>query len=240
MAKSANVNTRVYLDEFNLSGDLNSFNQDVTQETPVVTSFSDTGPRRLVANYDAMIGFLGFGQFADNGMDEQLHLLLADDAAHYIAILPGANAIGSIAYEHVAQFTNMPRSGAIGGAVLHNFDASGRAGMYRGLVLGNKTSTGAESLAGQNMGTTAATQTFAVTFRLMSFTGTSITMVIQESSDDAVGDPYASIAGLTSGALSAAGVVRVTTNAVTEAWKRLQTTGTYSSAVILVTAGVLS
>jgi hypothetical protein len=81
---------------------------------------------------------------------------------------------------------------------------------------------------------------FRVIFRLLSFTGTSITMKLQGSSDDGAGDAYADIAGLTSGALTAPGVVVVTTTATLEAWKRVVCSGTFSAASVVVTAGVVA
>ena len=43
-----------------------------------------------------------------------------------------------------------------------------------------------------------------------------------------------------SGALTAVGAVRATTTAATEAWKRVNISGTFTSATILVTAGTVS
>lgn len=237
MAKVSNLATRVYMDEFNWSGVLNSTEQRINQETPVVTAFSDAGPRRVVGNYDAEHSDLGFFDSDDDGYDEQVFALL-DNTEHYLTKLFGANAIGSIAYDHVISLVNQPRSAQAGGAVLLNFDSAGRDGVVRGLVLGNKVTTGAESLTGYNQGVTTAGTIYAAIFRVLAFDGTDITLKIQESSDDAAADAYADIVGLTA-TFTGIGVERDTITIVTEAWKRLNISGDFTSATILVTGGVV-
>jgi hypothetical protein len=235
-----NPNSRIYLDEFDLSGVLNSITQNVDQATPVVTCISDAGPRRIVANYEMKANALGFFEPTDDGYDEQIWAMLNDgDTDHYLTHLFGASAIGNVAYDMVARISGQPRSAAVGGAILLNYDTEGANGIVRGLVLGNKTTTGAESLTGQNQGVTTAGTIYAVIFRVLTFNGTNITLKVQESSDDGAGDAYADIAGLTSGALTDIGVVRATTVAATEAWKRLDISGTFTSCAIVVTAGTV-
>lgn len=238
MGKAAASTFRVYLDQYALSGYLNSSQFTLDQETPVVTTFSDAGPRRLVGNYDHSHEDNGFFDGVDNAVDEILHALVGDSADHYLGKCPDGDSENDIAYEAIVRLIGKPLSAAEAGAVLLNFSAAGAGGFSRGLVLGSKTSTGAENLTGRNMGATTAGQIFQAVFRLITFSGTNITMKLQESQNDG-GDPYADITGLTSGALTAAGIVRVTTAAATEAWKRVNIAGTFSSALILVTAGLV-
>lgn len=240
MAKKPANAIRVYVDEFDFSGFLNSSSQDLTQETPVVTCFSDTGPRRVVGNYDFALKQMGFFDPADNSFDEQTFLLLADSDDHYIGIAYELAAENTIAYEFLVRNAAQPRSGATGGAVITGFDSGGSGGVSRSLVLASVTTTGAENRTGRNMGATSAGEVFQAVFRVLSFSGTDITLKIQESSDNGSGDAYADVAGLTSGALTAAGVVRTTTTAATEAWKRVNISGTYTSALVVVTAGLVA
>ncbi len=240
MAKQPSKQIRVYLDQYNLSGDLTSTSKDITQETPVVTSISDAGPRRLVGNYDHTDKLLGFFDGVDEGIDERIFALLGDNSDHLLGVAYEAAAENTILYEALAKLMGQPRSGAVGGAVLLNFDMAGSGGLSRSLVLGSKTSTAAENLTGRNMGATTAGQVFQAVFRVLAFTGTNITLRLQESQDNGGADPYADIAGLTSGALTGIGAVRATTTAATEAWKRCVLSGTYTSALILVTAGLVA
>lgn len=242
MAKVANTATRTYFDEFDLSGELNSFGIDFEQEVTKSEGFSDTGPRRVIGNYDHSGSFLGMFEPTSGAYDDNIFAAIGDSSDHYMAVAPGANAEGSIVYERTVRVSDEPRSAQTGGLVLLNFDDEGAAGHVRGIILGNSTETGAGTSTGINQGATTTTAEYQVVFRLITFTGTDITIKVQQSSDDGSGDAYADVSGLTSGSLAAAGVVRVSTTASTEAWKRLDfsTSGGFSSAVILVTAGLVT
>lgn len=240
MAKLPNVATRVYLDEFNLSGDLNAFTLNINQETPVCTAFSDEGPRRIIGNHDYDAGYIGFLEPVTLLYDEQIFDLLGDGSDHYIASCPGANAEGSVVYEGTYRLSGQPRSAELGGVVMLNFDVEGSGGLVRGVVLGNSVETGTGQSTGIEQGATVSPEEYQVVFRLIAFTGTDITIKVQESQNDDSGDPYADVSGLTSGALTEIGVVRASTTASTEAWKRLDFSGTFSSATILVTGGSVS
>lgn len=239
MAKQPANNSRIYLDEFNLSGSLNGITRRVTQEIPIASAFSDAGPRRVVGNYDHEHSALGLFDGTAGEIDAIIHSLL-DGSDHYLMETFGGGNAGDVCYDAVVALGEKPLSAQLGGVQVLNFDAMGRGPEYRGLILGLKTSTGAENLTGVNQGTTTSGQVYAVTFRVISFTGTDITLTVEESSDNGSTDAFATISGLTSGSLSAAGVVRVTTTAATEAYKRvaITTSGGFSSAAIVVTAGV--
>lgn len=76
---------------------------------------------------------------------------------------------------------------------------------------------------------------------LMAFTGTSVTIKLQQSSDNGVGDAWADVVGGSFGALSAAHqglrIATARTQAV-ERYLRVVTTGTFSNAVFRVSATV--
>lgn len=239
MAKVAAHGTRIYLDEFNLSGYLNSSEMSVEQEVPIVTTFADAGPRRVVGNYDYENSEMGYFDGVDDAFDEQVHALLGSTDDHNLTKCWGSASEGGIAYDQVVRLTSKPLEAEVGGAVLLKWDSSGGGGIVRGHVLANVTSTGAEQRAGVNQGAKASGSTYAVVFRVLSFDGTNITLKVQESSDNGSGDAYADVAGLTSGALTGIGVVRATTTAALEAWRRVDISGTFNSALVLVTAGVV-
>ena len=239
MAKLPASSQKVWLDEFALATDLTAAGLDVTQEIPTVTTLGDAGPRRLVGNYDFAMPYLGLFDFTDDAYDEQIHLLLESAADHYATIALGS-AIGDVAYDGVCSLVSQPREASLGGAVALNFDLAGRESLSRGVLLGNKTTTGAEDLTGVNQGATVANQTYRAIFRIISFTGTNITLTIEESQNDGGGDAYGAIAGLNSGAQTGVGVWEAETTSATEAWKRLAVSGTFTSVVIVVSAGVLA
>jgi len=236
VAKYAASPTRIYLDEFDFSGSMTATSLDITQEAPVTTCFPDAGPRRLVGNYEFAQSHSGLFEPTDDGFDEQVFLLLADGTDHYLTQLFGANVAGSIAYDSIVQLTAEPRSAAIGGAVLLNFDTAGAGGLSRGLVLASKLSTGGEIIAAKNCGATGAGTQLRAFYRVLAFTGTNIIIHIEDSATE--GGAYVDIAGLTA-TFTGIGVECDTVMVATNIWKHVVTAGTYTSALILVTLGVV-
>lgn len=108
------------------------------------------------------------------------------------------------------------------------------------LTAGKRSDTTATNGSSYDYGATVGTTNFGLQFyyQLYSFTGTSVTIKIQSSSDDAVGDPYADVTGATTGALSAIGAGRIATSNVLaiERYLRVATTGTFSQATFAVLA----
>jgi len=243
MAKQPARWMRIWLDEFALSSELASAALQLQQALAQVDTFGDAGPRRVVDNYDFTLPFLGFLEPTDEGYDEQIHALLESASDHYVTLGIGEgqapDETGGVAYDALARLSAQPRSAQTGGAILLNFDLAGSGGLSRGRFLASKTSTGAENLGGVNMGATAAGAVFRAIFRLIAFSGTNITLTVEESQNDGAGDAYAAISGVNSGALTAPGVVAAQATAATEAWKRLAITGTFSSALVAVSAGVV-
>ena len=239
MAKVAAHSARHYLDIFALAGYLSAFDLGVEQETPVVTTFGDTGPRRLAANYDHTHELGGFFDGADDTYDETLFALLTTSSDYHLLHAPEGLTEGKVAYEALVRLASEPRSGSVGGAVLLNLSATGSNHLARGWVLRNATATGTGNGTGQNLGATSAGAIVVATYRVLSGTFTSISMQVQQSTDDGAGDAYSAIADLNSGAITSAGVTRTTTTGATEAWKRLSVTAfSGTNAVILVTLAV--
>ena len=239
MAKVSNTGTRIWLNQYDLSGFLNAAALNVTQETPVVTTFSDAGPRRVVGNYDHAHEHTGFFDGVNDLIDEAIHSLITFDTVEYsLGQMFGSSSEGEIVYESLVALSSKPLSGAVGGAVLLNQNYVGRNSAFRGIILRNATVTGTGNGTGRNMGASTSGQTFRVVFRVFSGTFTSIGLKLQESTDDAAADAYADIAGLAD-TLTVVGVSGKTTTAATEAWKRLVVSGfTGTNAVIGVTAGI--
>jgi hypothetical protein len=238
VAKLSAARTRCYLDEFDISGSINSVDLGLKQVIIPVPCFGDIGPKKIVGNYDHNFKFTGFGDFVNDAFDEQVAVNFRTDEDHYLSTVFGTTE-GSIGYDDLVRTMDEVRSGQVDGAQLLNLGGEGSGGRARATLL-RVGSVTAGNGTGRNTGISTSPAVFRVIFRLLSFTGTSITMKLQGSSDDGAGDAYADIAGLTSGALTAPGVVVVTTTATLEAWKRVVCSGTFSAASVVVTAGVVA
>ena len=240
MAKVAsNPNTRVWLDQYDITGFANASSMDITQELMVATALSDAGPRRIVGNYDHKHSVTALFDGVAAQSDAIIESLLGDDDDHYLCAAFGANAENSVAHSAIVKLVQRPHRTASGQLIILETQLEGANGIARGLVLANFTASGTGARTGRNQGTTTSGQTYQAVVRVLSGTFTSITVRIQESSDDGGVDLYADIAGMTT-TLTAAGVARLTTTAATEAWKRVNIQAfTGTSAVIVVTGGVV-
>lgn len=252
MSKTPARSIRVYLDHVAAYSSLNSSAQNISQATPSVECFGDNGPKVIVDKYDYDHDDMGFfePEAADpeggfTGIDEEVWTRMFlesavddEDVDRYLGKCFAGITEGNVAYESVVRLASVPRSAQIGGAVMMGFKSVGAGRLFRGLVLRSGTLTGGGNGTGQNVGGNAEGDTLRVIFRLISFTGTSITLKVQHA--PTVGGSYVDVAGLTSGALTERGIVVAETTLAVDDFLRVVTSGTFTSAAILVTAGVLT
>ena len=234
MAKIHAHQTRIWLDEHKLSQSLTSWEQALSQEQPVVTALEDEGPRHRTGNYDAQLSYAGLFDPAD--LNPRVHALLSDGEDHYAGHLIGA-ADGSVAYDIPGRLVGEPISGAAGGPVLLTWTASGSGGVSRGLVMGSGLHAAANNRPGIDIGAKVAGPIYRVVFRLAAKTSGNIILRIGEA--DAEIGPYTVVTALTSGSLAASGIVVAETSGVLKRWLRVQISGGFTDAEILVTAGIV-
>ena len=242
MAKVASHPSRIWLDQYALAAYLTATEVKVDQETARVDCFADTGPRRIVGNYDHAGSHMGlFDAAASDALDPVVSAAFAADTDHYLAQAFGSAAENAVVYERVVRLKGRPQKAATGTAILLNIEEEGSGPMVRGRILRSAAVTATGNGTGRNLGATTSGQLTVVTYRILAVSGTgSITLQCQESSDDGGGDAYASIAALASGALTTVGVTRKTTTGATEAWKRISVSAFsgFTSVTILATVGV--
>lgn len=248
MAKKHGACFRLYFDELNISGLANKFSRKIKVDTADVSNFGGGGHKEyLEGAYDWSGDFTGFFDNTDDGWDEVAFDRLANGTHHYAgqvlaASLAAPAAAGDTCWEDVVQWTDQPREFDLGGAIALSGSLQGDGGTAQGAVnyAGSATATG--SKPGVNHGATIATQTVVVTYRVLAVTGAgSLTINLEESSDDGGADAYAAIADLASGTLTGVGTTRKTYTGVTEAWKRINvaTFVGFTSVTLLVTITVL-
>lgn len=244
MAKKHGKDAGLLLDGFDLGAVASASTLGISIETAEVTTFSSLAKEYLEGN----AGFTGsFSSFMDTGTDRWNHVafskLTTQDDDHYACweapTSGAAHTAGNVVYEGIVRWTGQPREFSMTDAIMLNGDWQGTDALARGEVnySGTVTATGVKT--GRNMGATVANTKLVATFRLLAVSGSgSVTLRINESSDDGGGDAYAAITGLTSGAMTTVGTcVRATTVAATEAWKQVECTAYsgFTSVTVLVT-----
>ena len=95
MAKQPAKNLNITISGVSLEDDFDDVTLNIEQETPIVTAFSDTGPRRVVGNYDVNVEARGNGDFAAAQVDATIFALLNAAAAQAVTIDPTGNVAGA-------------------------------------------------------------------------------------------------------------------------------------------------
>lgn len=88
MAKQPSKNVDISVSAVPLEDDADSFNLTVTPATPVVTAFSDTGPRRVMDNFDYTLDLSGAADFASGQSDDTLFDLTTNAAGGAVSVDP--------------------------------------------------------------------------------------------------------------------------------------------------------
>jgi hypothetical protein len=238
VAKISAVNERIYIDHHALSTSLSTAQTSVDRELPVVTGFSDVGPRRVLGNYDHGIDANGFFDGAASGIDGVIDALRSGgptQVCHQFGV-----ALGDLVYEHRGEVSNQPRSSRNGEAVMLNFGLVGAAAMFRGnlLTTDQDTATAAVNGTGVNVGASTATQIIVAVIRVISMTASNINITIQDSPNNST---WANT-GLQKLAITAAGIHYLTSTEATDIWKRYELSNFTGggNAVIHISHGILA
>ena len=203
-----------------------------------MTGLDKSGHERLQGLQTGRIAFTGF--FNDAALQEHIALKLIP-TADVIGTVFKTAALAAVACSLTGKRTNYPVTRAADGAmgtgteILSNSDQ-----LNYGLALtaGKRTDTGATNGVGVDFGVGSTTFGMVAYLHIFAFTGTSITVTIQESSDDAVGDPYAAVTGGAFTAATALGAQRIETSLTqtVERYLRAVTTGTFNPCTFAVMA----
>lgn len=237
MAKQGGMGDNFYIGGYNVSGDIGSLER------------ISGGPAALEVTGIDKSGFERIGGRRDGGMEWTAYFDPATDQAHdRLSLLPTTDQIvtycrstvlGAPAASTVAKQLNYDPTYGDDGSFTFKVEAQSSAATGvewgRQLTAGRRTDTEAtdgdsvDLLASSSFGLQAYLHVFA-------FTGTSVTVKLQESSDDGAGDAWADVTG--GGFTAATGVtsqrIATATNLTVERYLRVVTTGTFSDAVFAV------
>lgn len=244
MTKTAGLGDQFYFSGNDLGGDIQQLSRIYG------------GPAALDSTDITQRGMSRFGGLRDGGFEATAFFDPAVGASHAVlSALPTADVLGT--YHHVNSAAGTPAIGdpaasciakqidyganrSQDGQLLFQFPVMANGfGLEWGFLAtpGKLTQGGAGNGASLNLGS-AGPGAFGLQayLHVFAFTGTSITVKLQSSSDNGAGDAFADIAGATFLAASAAGTwQRIAVAAATiEQYIRIVSTGTFSNAVFLV------
>lgn len=233
MTKQSGLGDRLYVSGYDLSGDIGSIQRVAG------------GPAALDLTDITQLGFGRVGGLRDGGIDFTAWFDKASNLAHpRLSALPTADiittycrglGIGSAAASCVAKQINYdPTRGADGSLAFAVNTQSNAFGTEWGVQLTSGLRTDVAATNGASLDGTAAT-TFGAQFYLQvtAFTGTSVTVKIQDSADNSA---WLDLAGATFVAATAAGSQRIAMTGTVRRYLRVATTGVFTNATFLVQA----
>jgi hypothetical protein len=244
MAKSSGLGDNLYVGGYDLSGDIGSLGNISGGPAALdVTSIDKAGYERIGGVRDGNLGFTAFFNKATN--QEHLRLSLLPTTDQILTYCRGT-ALGNTAACLVGKQINYDGKRGADGSL--TFDSEAQANGYglewgRQLTAGKRTDTTATSGTGVDFGLGSSgtgPSTFGAQFYLQvfAFTGTSVTVKIQESSDNGGADAWTDVVGGSFTAATGITSQRIATAAgqTVERYLRAVTTGTFSNAVVSVVA----
>lgn len=233
MAKSSGLGDNCYVGGYDLSGDIGSLSKIGGGPAALdVTSINQSAHDRVGGHRDAGIDFTAWWNDAAGAMFPALSpLTTADVIVSYFRGTTQGNAAASM----VAKQVNFDPTRGQDGSLSVSVNALGNA---YGLEWGRMLTAGVRADTTATNGTAyldpgGATTTFGLQayLHVFAFTGTSVTVKLQESSDNA-GDAYADVVGGGFTAATAIGAQRIATatGLSVEKYLRVVTTGTFTVA----------
>ncbi len=237
MAKQTGLGDRLLVAGYNLSGDVGAIS-DLSSPMSVLpaTGIDKSAMERLAGEHDGSISFLAYFNKASGQAHPRLSALPTSN--QLVTYCRGA----SLGSPGAAMFSKQ-----IGYDGTRADDGSFTFAVNAELADGHVMQWGRQGTAFLRTDTTgtsgasiddAASSAFGLTayLHVTAFTGTSVTVKLQESSDDGGGDAFADVVGGAFTAATAIGTQRIATASglTVERYLRVVTTGTFSSATFCV------
>lgn len=236
MAKQTGLGDNLYVDEFNITGDVGSV-QTISSPRGVlpVTGIDKLAPERRHSFKD---GALTFRTFHNDDTGQAVPTLKTRPTADRIVSYFRGTTIGNVAACMVTKQIGFdPTRGEDGSLTYMTSCVANGFGLEWGRMLtaGQRTDGSATNGSSLDYGAAIGSTLFGVQlyYHLFAFTGTSVTIALQDSTDNS---SFAAVPAATSGALTAVGKGRVASSAVEQVdrYLRIATSGTFSNAVFAV------
>lgn len=238
MAKESGLGANYYLGEYNLSGDSNSFGPiSKSIATLDLTGVDKEAYERLAGKLDAEISWVSFWNPTNS------HLALKVRSRNdMIGSYFHRTTIGSPVASCVGKQLTYDPSRAADGGYTANVQILANAWWMdwgKALTTSPRTDTGATNGTGVDF-SAAGSFGLQAYLHVVSFTGTSATVKLQQSSDNGSGDAWADVTGGGFTTVTGATSERIATarDQAVERYLRVVTTGTFSELEFVVQATV--
>lgn len=238
MAKQSGLGDNLYVGGYDLSGDINSLRR--VGGGPIardITGIDKFAFERLGGKRDGAIELVAYFNPTPNRSHDRLNNLpTADTIVSYFR----GTSLGGHAANLVAKQINYDGNRDDDGDLVFSVEAQANGyGLEWGqsLTAGKRTDAAPTNGSGVDFGASSAFGLQAY-LHVFAFTGTSATIKLQESSDNAGADPYADVTGGAFATVTGVTSERIATSPsqTIERWLRVVTTGTFSNLIFAVVA----
>lgn len=233
MAKQSGLGDNFYIAGYNISGDVGSLD-NISSPTGTLesTGIDKSAIERLGTHRDGMISGSTYFNDATGQQHAALKGLPRTDVQAYYA---RGTTLGNPAAAMTAKQLTYDITRGDDGSLTTKFEAQANGfgiDWGRQLTAGVRTDTTATNGASVDFGTGSTSFGLQAYLQVFAFTGTSVTFTLQESSDDAVGDPFVAVTGGAFAVVSAANQferIQTSRSQTVERYLRVVTTGTFSN-----------
>lgn len=245
MAKSSGLGNNYYVDGIDLSGDTSNLGRISKSLTPIpMTGIDKEAHERKAGKLDAGIDWVSF--FNPTNAHPELRTLPRTDRVMSFFFRPAlATPVANLVAKQVSYDGNREESGAFTLQV----NTEGNAHWMdwgKSLTAGKRTDTAATNGTGVDFGDPApAAYNFGLQayLHVFAFTGTNVTVALEQSSDNGVGDAFAAVTGgaftvVTGASVGTAERIQTARNQAVERYLRVVTSGTFTSVQFAVSATI--
>jgi hypothetical protein len=231
--KSSGLGDRLFVAGFDVSGDIGSLGKIQGGNSPLeVTAIDKSAMERVGGRRDGGIDFTAY--FNPSANQEHAVFKLLPTADVILSYCRGTT-LGNPAAALVAKQINYDGKREDSGAFTWDVSAQANGfGLEWGtqLTAGRRVDSAPTNGTGVDFGVGSTTFGLQAYLQVFAFTGTNVTVKLQSSTDNAVGDPYSDVTGGAFALVTGVTSERIATSAVqtVEQWLRVVTTGTFSSA----------
>lgn len=238
MAKQSGLGDQLFIGGYDLGADINSIGSLSTPRAALeATGITASAMERMFGGRDAQGEFTSYFNDATDRVHTRLKLLPNTDV--HVMYLRGTT-IGNPGLAMVGkQVSYDPTRGTDGSLLFATSIPSTTYGADWGkqLTAGKRSDTTATNGTGVDFGTGSTAFGFQAYLQVFSFTGTSVTIKLQESSDNGAGDAFADVTGGAFSSVTGVTAERIQSTSDTltvERYLRVVTTGTFSQCTFAV------
>ena len=238
MSKQSGLGDQLFIGGYDIGADIQAIGSLSTpRETLPATNITQSAMARLYGKRDGNAEFLAYFNDATNETHSRLKLLpTADTNLMYLR----GTTLGNEGFGMTAKQINYDPNRGDDGSLM--FTVTNQANAYgadwgRQLTAGKRSDTTATNGSSVDFLGGSLAFGFQAYLQVFSFTGTSVTIKVQESSDDAVGDPFTDVSGggfTTVTGITSERIQSVSDTLTVERYLRVVTTGTFSQCTFAV------